>query len=98
MNADAECFIPASEMCDNYVNMSATVYLNDSLKNFRTAQSTDKIDAQSSQLNVLLLRPPHAMIYHIPSAFLCPSDGTLNGAPCRGLQPPCYAKDRFTGF
>ena len=28
----------------------------------------------------------------------CPSDGTLNGAPCQGKQPSWNAKDRFTGF
>ena len=32
------------------------------------------------------------------SIVRCPSDGTLNGAPCQGLQPPWHAKDRFTGF
>ena len=30
--------------------------------------------------------------------LLCPSDGTLNGAPCQELQPPWHAKDRFAGF
>ena len=29
---------------------------------------------------------------------LCPSDGTLNGAPCQGLQHPWHAKHRFTEF
>ena len=28
----------------------------------------------------------------------CLSDGTLNGAPCQGLQAPWHAKDRFTLF
>ena len=50
LNANAECFIPASEICNNNVNASATVNSNDTLKNFRTAQSTDRINAQSSQL------------------------------------------------
>ena len=30
--------------------------------------------------------------------FLCRSDGTLNGAPYQGYQPPWHAEDRFTGF
>jgi hypothetical protein len=27
---------------------------------------------------------------------LSPSDGTLNGAPCQGSQPPWHVKDRFS--
>ena len=37
LNANAECFIPASEICNNNVNALATVNSNDTLKNFRTA-------------------------------------------------------------
>ena len=29
------------------------------------------------------------------STCTCPSDGTLNGAPCQGYQPHRHAKNRF---
>ena len=29
---------------------------------------------------------------------ICPSDGTLNSAPCQGHQLPWHPKDHFSGF
>ena len=36
--------------------------------------------------------------FYILCIIFCPSDGTLNGAPCQGQNPPWHVKDRSTGF